>query len=82
MMGRKRLAPTVANSTEDENVKVTMTTCAAGPQGIARPGTVLDLPDQRAKEMIDGHFARDYDAGKDAKNPRGFSKIKDDERNQ
>ncbi len=55
-------------------MKVTMVTLAAGPQGIAKPGTVLDVNEAKAKELIEGNFARQYDPDRDRKNQQGFSK--------
>lgn len=60
--------------TEDTYMKITMTATMAGPAGNARPGTVLDMPEAKAKELMDGHFAREYDATRDDKNQRGLQK--------
>lgn len=56
-------------------MKVTMTATMAGPSGVARPGTVLDVPEQRAKELVEGHFARPYDAERDRKAQTGLQKA-------
>jgi hypothetical protein len=56
-------------------VKITMLTCAAGPDGVARRGTVLDVPQQEAEEMIKGLYARNYDKERDAKAPVGRVKA-------
>ena len=53
-------------------MKVTMVACMAGPAGVARQGTVLELPEQQAKELIEGRYARQFDAKRDSKNQRGF----------
>lgn len=77
MMGRKRIHPLTMASTfakEEESVKVTMTATMAGPQGVAKPGTVLDVNEQRAKELVDGHYARTYEEQRDARNPHGLQK--------
>lgn len=71
-MSRRRRHDFPSNSQEKENVKVTMLTCAAGPHGVARPGTVLNLKDDEAKELLDGKFARPFDHEKDRKAPTGF----------
>ena len=73
-MGRKRELYQDNEPTEDVNVKVTMTATLAGPEGNARPGTVLELPEQDAKEMIANQKARQYDPARDKKNPQGLAK--------
>lgn len=57
---------------EAAKMKVTMLTCLAGPNGNARPGTVLDIPQPEAEEFIKERFARPYDAERDKKSPRGL----------
>jgi len=49
------------------NVKITLTTCLAGPQGVGRPGTVLNLPEDQAKELIQQRSAREFDSLRDRK---------------
>ncbi len=68
----------VQHSTEGGAMKVTLVGTMAGPEGNARPGTVLDLPDQQAKEMLNQRAAREYDHTRDAKAPRGLTKARDD----
>jgi len=51
---------------------VTMCTLSAGPNGVVRPGTVLTLSEDDAADMIRRGFAREYDAARDAKAPRGI----------
>lgn len=53
-------------------MKITLQTIAAGPQGIARPGTVLDLPTEQAEQLISDRQARPYDKDRDAKAKQGF----------
>lgn len=53
-------------------MKVTLTSIAAGPQGVARPGTVLDVPQEQAERMITERYARPYDKERDAKARYGF----------
>lgn len=57
-------------------MKVTLVTCAAGPQGVARPGTVLDLPQTAAEQLINGRFARPYNRERDRKAPSGYQQPK------
>ncbi len=38
--------------------KVTMQSTSAGPNGSIRPGAVVDVSDEYAKELIRGRFAR------------------------
>ena len=59
------------------SMKVTMQKIAAGPQGVARRGTVLDVPEAEGKELIDRQIARAFDAKRDAKNVRGWTKAQD-----
>jgi hypothetical protein len=48
-----------------------MTALAAGPDGVLRPGTAVDVPDGQAAELIAGGYAEDLgqpetaDAGPD-----------------
>lgn len=65
---------------EDDDMKVTMTKIAAGPQGVARPGTVLDVKEDLGKQLVNGAFAREYDAQRDAKANRGWTKATDENR--
>ena len=73
--GRPRKYPIIPQTTESIDVKVTMNTLLACPQGVARPGTVLDLPEAKAAELKAGNFARDYKPDKDAKNPHGMQQA-------
>lgn len=61
-----------------ESMKVTMTKIAAGPCGVARCGTVLDVKEADGKELVDGQFARPFDAQRDAKAKRGWTKASDE----
>jgi hypothetical protein len=36
-----------------------MTALAAGPEGVLRPGTAVDVPDAQAAELIAGGYAED-----------------------
>ena len=60
---------------KEANVKVTLTTLAAGPSGVARPGTVLDMPSERAEKLIANGNARAHDKERDAKAPHGFTRA-------
>lgn len=42
-------------------MKVKLTSIMAGPEGSHDAGTVLDLPDKQAKELIEGRYAVAYD---------------------
>lgn len=55
-------------------MKVVMMAAMAGPQGTARRGKVLDLPNKQAEELVAGHFARPYDHEKDKKRDFGLDK--------
>jgi len=56
-------------------MKVTMQKIAAGPQGVARRGTVLDVPEKEGNELIEKQIARQFDAKRDAKATRGWTKA-------
>lgn len=56
-------------------MKVTMTKTAAGPQGVARVGTVLEVKEEEAKAMVAQLAARPFDPQADAKKPRGWRKA-------
>jgi hypothetical protein len=58
-------------------VKVTMQTIMAGPDGVAKPGTVLDVPQQFGDQLLAGHYARPFDKDRDSKAPRGLAKPKE-----
>jgi len=58
-----------------ESMKVTMTKIAAGPMGVARHGTVLDVKEDEGKELLADQAARPYDPARDAKNKRGWTKA-------
>ncbi len=60
-----------------EAMKVTMQKLAAGPQGIARKGTVLEVKEDVGKDLIERQIARAYDAQRDAKNRKGWVKAQD-----
>ena len=53
-------------------MKITMLTRMCGPTGTAQPGTVLEMPQPQADEMIRERFARPYDGERDKKNPKGL----------
>jgi hypothetical protein len=55
-------------------MKVTLTGIWAGPEGVARPGTVLDLPQAKADELLKVRAARIFDKDRDAKALRGLTK--------
>lgn len=57
-------------------MKITMITCAAGPGGVARPGTVIDLPNNQAEQLVKERYARPFDRSVDAKAPHGLQKPK------
>lgn len=59
----------------EKRMKVTLTTIAAGPLGVAKPGAVFDLPEKTAKAWIDSRFAIEHDKVRDAKAPVGFTKA-------
>lgn len=59
-----------------QNMKVTLTTCWAGPMGVARPGTVLNVPEDKAQELVQSRQARQYDEKRDRKAPVGFMDTK------
>lgn len=59
---------------EAVRMKVTLNGIWAGPDGVARPGTVLDLPQQRADELLKARMARMFDRERDEKSPRGLTK--------
>lgn len=58
-------------------VKVTMQTIMAGPDGVAKPGTVLDVPQQFGDQLLAGRYARPFDKDRDSKSPRGLAKPKE-----
>lgn len=59
---------------ESGTMKVTLTTLLAGPQGVAKVGTVLDLPSDQAEQMIKSRYARRFDKERDRKAPVGLVK--------
>jgi len=59
---------------EPTKMKVTLLSCLAGPDGVARPNTVLNVPEALAKEWIDKRSARKFDAKRDEKFPVGMTK--------
>lgn len=56
-------------------MKVTQTAVYAGPDGVARAGTVLDLPQPEADQRIKDRSARPFDKERDAKKPFGLQKA-------
>jgi hypothetical protein len=56
-------------------MKVTMCKIAAGPQGVARRGTVLDVPEKEGQDLIEKQIARQYDAKRDEKAVKGWTKA-------
>lgn len=58
-------------------MKVTMQKIAAGPQGVARRGTVLDVPEKEGNDLIERQIARAYDAKRDARAAKGWTKAQD-----
>jgi len=54
-------------SRNEERMKVIMQTVMCGPKGNAFQGTLLDLPEKEAKELIDIKAARVYDPQRDTK---------------
>jgi hypothetical protein len=75
-MGRPRKypLPTTSNETEVDDVKVTLITTIACPDGVAKPGTVIDLPPQEAEGWKALGFVRDFDKDRDSRAPHGLSK--------
>lgn len=63
------------NHLETQNMKVTQTAVYAGPDGVARAGTVLDLPQPEADQRIKDRSARPFDKERDAKKPFGLQKA-------
>ena len=56
-------------------VKVTLVQTLAGPEGSAKPGTVLDVSQQKADELLKARAARLFDRSRDEKAPRGLTKA-------
>lgn len=56
-------------------VKVTLVQTLAGPDGCAKPGTVLDVSQQKADELLKARAARMFDRQRDEKAPRGLTKA-------
>lgn len=56
-------------------MKITLTTTMAGPDGVARAGTVLDLPQAQADDLITRRSARAFDKERDERAPRGITKA-------
>jgi hypothetical protein len=61
---------------KEAKMKVTMQTIMAGPKGVARPGTVIDVPQAQAEELIAGRFARAFDRQLDLKAKVGLERPK------
>jgi hypothetical protein len=60
-------------------MKVTMQKIAAGPQGVARRGTVLDVPEKEGQDLIDRQIARAYDSKRDVRAIKGWTKAQDNQ---
>ena len=74
-MGKRKRLPSelhIFNPESEEDMKVTLTRTAAGPQGVALPGTVIDLKEAEAKAAIEDRSAREFDPARDAKAKRGW----------
>ena len=56
-------------------MKVTTTKLMAGPNGVARVGTVLDLPADQAESMLKSRIVRPFDKERDKKAKVGFTKA-------
>lgn len=63
---------------EVADVKVTLTRIAAGPDGVARTGTVLDVKEDEGKALIANQSARPFDPQRDAKAKRGWTKAREE----
>ena len=57
-------------------MKVTLQTLACRPMGVAKPGTVLDMPPEEAERLIANRCARVYDKERDAKAKHGYDVAK------
>jgi hypothetical protein len=69
---------TSATYSRRDGMKVTMLSIMAGPQGVAHPGTVLEVSDKLGQELIDGRNARPYDPVLDRKaRQHGFQQAKE-----
>lgn len=55
-------------------MKVVLVAAQASPAGTARAGKVLDLPKEKAEELLAGHYARPFDPEKDAHRSVGLDK--------
>lgn len=66
---------TSAANNKEADVKITLMTTMAGPDGIARAGTVLDVPQAKADELLKSRAARVYDKSRDERAPRGLVKA-------
>lgn len=73
----RRIEPLAASATttESESVKITLTTNAACPDGVALRGTVLDVDEDSAKQFVSQHCARPYDHKQDSKAKHGYTKA-------
>lgn len=82
-MGKRKYPPfhpmatttTPTTQPEETEVKVTLNNLYASPNGIGRPGTVIDVPEQVATELKSRNHARDYDKAADEKKPHGLEKA-------
>lgn len=61
---------------QEAKMKVTLIGTLAGPDGCARPGTVLDVPQAKAEELLKVRAARMFDKERDEKSPRGLVKAR------
>ena len=66
------MADQTTRTRTEKSMRVALTTIAAGPEGVAKPGTIMDLPESVAKQWIDSRFARPLDRESDKKAPVGF----------
>ena len=73
-MGRKRKYPLEDSLIEGTDMKVVLTGVAACPQGVAKPGTVMEMREEDAKDLIARHHAREYNAERDRKSPHGYAR--------
>lgn len=56
-------------------MKIVLTGTMCGPKGNGYRGTVLELPDEEAKQLIRDRSARPYDHAKDSRAPHGLVKA-------
>ena len=58
-------------------MKITLQTISAGPMGVARAGTVLDVSPEQAEQLIKERCARPYDRERDEQAPHGYTQAKE-----